>query len=134
MSKLIGIVIIIAVIYGGYALWEYWDKYNTGQDLKEEEARKKQVVPEQLPGITSQLEHTYEMAQKNGAAGIRNWLKAYHAQVQDPRLAWIELDYVIAISQEDPAEAKKVFADVKDRTETNSPVYPRVKELEKTYD
>jgi hypothetical protein len=134
MSKLIGIVIILAVIYGGYELWVLWDKYNTGQDLKEEEARKHQVTPEQLPGITPQLEHTYETAQKNGATGIRNWLKAYHTQVQDPRLGWIELDYVIAISQEDPAEAKKVFADVKGRTETNSPVYPRVKELEKTYD
>ncbi len=134
MSKLIGIIGIVAVIYGGYALWEYWDKYNTGQDLKEQEARQHQVVPEQLAGITSQLEKTYEMAQKNGANGIRNWLKAYHTQVQDPRLAWIELDYVVAISQEDPVEAKKVFAEVKERITSDSPVYQRVKDLEKTYE
>lgn len=134
MSKVIGIIIIIAVIYGGYEIWVLWDKYNTGQDLKEQEAKQGQVIPEQLPGMPSGLEQTYQMAQKNGATGVRNWLKAYGARVEDPRRAWIELDYVVLIAREDPVEAKKVFADVKSRTPENSPVYRRIKELQKTYE
>lgn len=134
MSKVIGIIFVVLVIWGGYELWEYWDKYNTGKDLKEQEAQQQQVVPEQLPDMPNGLERTYQIAQKNGATGIRNWLKAYGARVDDPRRAWIELDYVVAVSQEDPVEAKKVFADVKSRTPENSPVYRRIKELKRTYE
>lgn len=135
MSKLIGIIVIVLVIWGGYTLWEFWDKYNTGKDLKEQEARQSQIIPEQLAGMPNgKMEETYKMAQKNGATGIRKWLKVYGAQVDDPRRAWIELDYVVAVSQEDPVEAKHVFADVKSRTPKESPVYRRIKDLEKTYE
>src|SRR5690348_6552452 len=103
MSKLIGIIIVILVIWGGYELWVLWDKYNTGQDLKEEQARLAQVVPEQLAGMPNgKMEETYKMAQKNGATGVRNWLKAYGSQINDPRRAWIELDYVVMVAREDP--------------------------------
>jgi hypothetical protein len=54
--------------------------------------------------------------------------------VQDPRKAWIELDYCIAVAREDPAEAKRAFASVKNRTPQSSPVWPRIKQLEKTYE
>jgi hypothetical protein len=134
MSKVIGVIILVVVIYGGYELWELWDKYNTGQDLKEQEAKQGQIIPEQLAGMPGGLEQTYQMAQKNGATGVRNWLKAYGARVNDPRRAWIELDYVVLIAREDPVEAKKVFADVKSRTPEDSPVHRRIKELEKTYE
>jgi hypothetical protein len=134
MSKVIGIIVVIAVIWGGYELWELWDKYDTGKDLKEQEAREHQVVPEQLPGMPGGLEQTYQMAQKNGATGIKNWLKAYHDRVEDPRLGWIELDYVVSVAREDPVEAKRVFAEVKSRTPESSPVYRRIKELQKTYE
>jgi hypothetical protein len=134
MSKVIGVIILAVVIYGGYEVWVLWDKYNTGQDLKEQESKQGQVIPEQLAGMPNGLEKTYQMAQKNGATGVRNWLKAYGARVEDPRRAWIELDYVVLIAREDPVEAKKVFADVKSRTPETSPVYRRIKDLQKTYE
>ncbi len=134
MSKVIGVIILVVVIYGGYELWVMWDKYNTGQDLKEQEARQGQIIPEQLAGMPNGLEQTYQIAGKNGATGVRNWLKAYGARVEDPRRAWIELDYVVLIAREDPVEAKKVFADVKSRTPESSPVYRRIKDLQKTYE
>jgi hypothetical protein len=134
MTKLIGILIIVLVIWGGYGLFQYWDKYDTDKDLKEKEAAANHIVPEQLQGMPDNLQPTYDLAQKNGAAGIRKWLKAYGARVQDPRRAWIELDYVVAVSHEDPVEAKKVFEDVKARTPESSPVFTRIKQLEKTYD
>ncbi len=89
---------------------------------------------EQLPGHAAGLQKTYEIAQKNGAAGVRNWLKAYGPKIDDPRRAWIELDYMIEIAREHPAEARRIFASVKARTPESSPVYGRIKELTKTYE
>ena len=54
--------------------------------------------------------------------------------VQDPRKAWIELDYCVLVSREDLSEARRVFAEVKKRTPPSSPVWPRVKDLEKVYE
>ena len=64
---------------------------------------------------------------------MRNWLKAYRPYLSDPRLAAIELDYVVLVGASDLKEARQIFAAVKQRTPTNSPVYPRIKQLEKTY-
>jgi hypothetical protein len=54
--------------------------------------------------------------------------------VKDPRLAWIELDYVLMITKDDPVQAKRVFQDVKQRTPPESKIYPRIKSLEKNYE
>ena len=134
MTKLIGVLVIALVIWGGYELFELWDKYDTERDVKEKQVASNHIVGEQLSGMPDGLEKTYLMAQKNGATGIRNWLKAYGARVQDPRRAWIELDYVVLVAHTDPVEAKQVFAEVKARTPENSQVYPRIKELSKTYE
>ncbi len=72
-------------------------------------------------------------AQQKSPAAFRKWLKTYDKALQDPRKAWIELDYCVAIAREDPSEARRVFAEVKKRTPPSSPVWPRVKALEKTY-
>ena len=84
--------------------------------------------------MPSGLEPTLQAAQTAGAPGLKNWLKQYGRVVGDPRLAWIELDYVNMLRNDDPAEARRVFAAVKKRTTPASPVYERVKQLEKTYE
>jgi hypothetical protein len=135
MTKLIGILVIVALIWGGYELFEVWNKYDTDKDLSEKKAEEaRNFNPDYLPGMPDKLQKTYEIAKTRGDVGIHDWLKAYHEQVQDPRLAWIELDYAVMISQKDPVEAKKVYEDVKGRIPENSPVYPRVKQLQKTYE
>jgi hypothetical protein len=95
-------------------------------------------VPEQLQGMPgqnpTQLEATLRAAQSQGAEALKNWLKTYGRAVQDPRKAWIELDYCTMISREDPNEAKRIFAEVKNRTPPSSPVWPRIQKLEKTYE
>jgi len=73
----------------------------------EEETAKKQAVasavdPRQLPGVPQNLEPTLEAAQKLGAVGLRNWLKAYDRMIQDPRRAWIELDYCVLVAGRTP--------------------------------
>jgi hypothetical protein len=53
--------------------------------------------------------------------------------VQDPRLAWIQLDFVELIGRDSPNEAREVFNAVKPRVGTNSPIYPRIEKLGKTF-
>ena len=134
MTKLLAVLAIALVIWGGYEIFEMWDRYDTDKDLKAQQQAASVIIPEQLGGMPGGLENTYQIAKKNGAEGIRKWLKAYGPRVQDPRRAWIELDYMVLIAREDPVEAKKIFADVKARTPESSQVYPRIKELSKTYD
>jgi hypothetical protein len=140
MTKtIISIVIVALLAVGGWKLWQVWDKYSTDKDLAAQQAAAvSNVVPEQLPGMPPGWEDGYEKANNAAKAGdltmLRAWLKMHGQQVDDPRRAWIELDYMIMISKEDPQEAKTIFESVKDRTPQDSPVYPRVKQLEKTYE
>jgi hypothetical protein len=135
MTKLIAILIIVAALFGGWQLFLYWDKVN-----HEEEVAKKQAAVgtftsgEQAPGLPQQYEQSLRAAQTQGATGLRNWLKAYGTLVQDPRKAWIELDYCVLIARSDPAEARRIFAAVKQRIPSSSPLWPRIKQLEKTYE
>ncbi|MFO1499477.1 MAG: hypothetical protein U1G07_13960 [Verrucomicrobiota bacterium] len=86
-----------------------------------------------LPGLPAALEPSLSAAEKQGAAGLGEWLRNYRTQVRDPRLAAIELDYVALITVQDPAEARRIFLEVKNRTPTFSPIYDRVKRLERTF-
>lgn len=86
-----------------------------------------------LPGLPASLEASLSTAEQQGASGLGQWLKSYRPYVQDPRLASIELDYVVLISHQDPAEARRIFKSVKDRTPTFSPVYDRIKKLENAF-
>ena len=134
MTRLIGILIIAAVFYGGYRLFMYWDKINNEEEIAKHEAAAVEVQPENLPGLPPQLDAGFRAAQRQGPDVLRNWLKTYGKMLQDPRKAWIELDYCALIAREDPAEARRVFATVKERTPPSSPVWPRIHRLEKTYE
>jgi hypothetical protein len=139
MTKtLIGIAIIALLAFGGWKVYQLWDKYSTEKDLQEQqEQAAKNFTPQSLPGMPSNWETDYQKADaaaRNGdVAALRDWLKVHGQQVDDPRRAWIELDYMVMISRSDPQEAKAIFDSVKDRTPKESPVYPRVMQLEKTY-
>src|SRR5436190_18025515 len=134
MTKLITAAIIIIVIYGGWHLFLYWDKFKNEEETAHKQAASSVIVPENLPGLPQSLEPGLKAAEKQGAAGLRRFLKDYGRLMQDPRKAWIELDYCVRIAREDPAEAKRVFAAVKERTPPSSPIWPRIKDLEKTYE
>jgi hypothetical protein len=133
MTKLIAALIIVVVLYGGWQLFFYWERVKNEEETEKKKVVAEAVMGDQLPGMPYQLDASLRTAQSQGATGLRNWLKAYGDRIQDPRKAWIELDYCVAISREDPSEARRVFADVKKRTQPSSPVWSRVKRLEKTY-
>ena len=134
MTKLIAAVMIIAVLYGGWELFFYWEKVKNEEASQKKQAAAANVVGEDLSGVPQQLEPTLKAAEAQGAAGLRNWLKTYGRSIQDPRKAWIELDYCLLLSREDPSEAKRLFAEIKSRTPESSPVWPRIKKLEKAYE
>lgn len=134
ITKLIAVVIIVLVLLGCYELVSYYGQVKEESETRAKEIAAKKVVGEQLPGMNYELQQSLTTAKQAGPKAFAQWLANYGRMVQDPRLAWIQLDYAVAISREDPAAAKKIFAAVKDRTPSTSPVYPRIQELAKSYE
>jgi hypothetical protein len=134
MTKVIAAFIIIVVLWGGWQLFFYWEKVKNEEETNQRKDAAAMVVGDSLPGLPFKLETSLQTARSKGAVGLRTWLKANGQSVEDPRKAWIELDYCVAVARQDPAEAKRVFAQVKERTPPSSPVWPRMKQLEKAYE
>lgn len=136
MKALISILILVLVVMGGYKLWEHWQTMEDQRRLDRKTATGADIKPDQLPGLPFQLENKLHDAQRGGPQTFKRFLDAcrLYPDVKDPRLAWMELDYVIMISNSDPIEAKKIFRQVKNRTETNSVIYPRIQALSRTYE
>jgi hypothetical protein len=133
IKTLIIVAIVVAVLLGGWQMFEYWDKVQNEKDTDAKNAAAAVVTPEQLSGLPYGYDASLKAAQQQGPDAFGNWLKAYGANVQDPRKAWIQLDYVLMIARSNPQEAKRVFNEVKDRTLPTSPVWPRIHDMEKTF-
>ena len=133
MTKLIAAVLVVLACYGVWELFLYWEIVKNQEETAQKSNAAAMGLGDQLPGMASALEPSLQAAKKQGAAGLRNWLKAHNQSIEDPRKAWIELDYCVAVAREDTSEAKRVFKEVKERTPTSSPVWPRIQQLEKTY-
>ena len=132
MSKLYGVLIVLALLYGGYKLVLYWDKVS-----QEKDNPKVELTGDVLPGLASKLSSSYQQAVKGGAPALKKWLaeNAASPDLQDPSKAWIQLDYVVMLGREGQlAEAKRLFAEVKARLDSSSPVFPRVQKLAATYE
>jgi hypothetical protein len=135
MTKtLIIIAIVVAVLFGGWQIFEYWEKVQNEKENEQKQAAASVVNPDSLPGLPAAWDASLKAAQQQGPTALGNWLKTYGKGVQDPRKAWIQLDYVLMITRDNPQEARRIFAEVKDRTLPNSPVWPRIHELEKSYE
>ena len=134
ITKLIAIVVTVAVLYGGWNLFLYWEKVRDEKESIRKDAAAAAVTGETLSGLPYGLDQSLRAAETQGAAGLKEWLKAYGNLVKDPRKAWIELDYCVKVTRDDPAEARRVFASVKERTGPTSPVWTRIKQLAPTYE
>ncbi len=139
MNKLIGILLIAGALWGLWALRDYYletKRANTGAYGKSDDRGDGPVEfdPRTLNGLHYTLEDPLAKAKQSGSDGLKKFINQYRAAIHDPRLAWIQLDYVVLVASKDPAEARAVFAEVKKRTPTNSPVYPRIEKLSKVYE
>ena len=136
MKAVLSILIVLVLGIGGFKIWEHWNVVKEQKLLDEKVAKGADIDPETLPGLPYQLQQRWIEARRGGPAEIKNFIQIAkrHPDMKDPRLAWIELDYVVAVTSIDPIEAKKVFREVKKRVPPESPVYPRIKVLEKAYE
>jgi hypothetical protein len=133
IKTIIIIAVVIVVGLGAWQIFEYWEKVQDEKADAQKQAAASVVNPDALPGVPQGWETSLRAAEQQGGSALGNWLKTYGASIQDPRKAWIQLDYVVMITRDNPQEAKRVFAEVKDRTLPNSPVWPRIHDLEKSY-
>ena len=134
MTKLIWILIIAVAGYVGYQLFQQWDKARLEHDGKKSEETAAVVSGESLQGMPFQMEPAFRSAKDKGAVAFRTWFNTNEKLLADPRKAWIELELCVAMSRENPSEAKKIFARVKSRVPPSSPVWPKMKDLEKTFE
>jgi hypothetical protein len=133
MKFLVGLIIVVGLSIGAWQLYEYWGQFKE----KEPEAAapaQPDVSGDQLPGLPPKLQPVLDIAQRRGAVGLHDFLATYGDKIDDPRRAWIELDYVVLLAQSSPGAARQEFAKIKSRVQPGSPVYNRVKQLEKTYE
>ena len=132
MTKVIWALIIAVVVFIGYRIYLHWA-------VVQEESGGQKEVPvmnvsgDALPGMPSHLDAGCRAAKDKSPAAFRAWFTANEKQLADPRKAWIELDLCVAIRRDNPAEAKQIYARVKKRVPPSSPVWPRLKELEKAF-
>lgn len=133
MTRLISVFIVVVVIFCGYQLYQQWERVKNEEETQKKEAAEA-MNPSRLPGMPGQLEWSYQQAAQKGSLALRSWFKTYESTLQDPRKAWIELDLCVAITREDPAEARRIFKAVKERTPADSPIQPRIKQLAKSYE
>ena len=130
MSNFIALILIGLLLFGAAKFSRYWESVKARQEQAETGQQGGTGV---LPGMPETMEASLQAARKQGAAGLRTWLKQYRSFVKDPRVAQIELDFVVLVATSDRNEAQRVFESVRARLLPGSPMYDRMKKLEKTY-
>src|SRR5436190_20490463 len=108
-------LIVLVILIGAYLLVKgITGEYQAKQ--KKEQAAEKGIPADGLTGMSADFEPSLATAESQGAAALKTWLTRYSSYIQDPKLAAIQLDYVVMVGRTDPAEAKRVFQAVKART------------------
>ena len=131
MKALITIAILVGIYLFGKTVYQ---QAKVKQAKEEASQRGEPVGPaDGLAGMPANFQPSLEAAIAQGSPALKAWIDRYRPHIRDPKLAAIELDYVVLVSRSDPAEAKRAFQAVKARVPPNSPVYERVKRLDPTY-
>jgi hypothetical protein len=136
MRQFLGLLLILGLLWGGQKIFNYYQSIEAkaGRAAAEQATPPNAANPANLPGMPPELEASLQVVMQEGHKSLRRWLDYYRPRLADPRLAWIELDYVTLVSAADPETARQVFQAVKARTPAPSPVYPRIQQLQKTYE
>jgi hypothetical protein len=131
MTKLITVLLVILLLFCAWRGYVYWESF---QREEQRQQAAKNFNPDSLPGMPDGLRESYNTAVQRGPHVVRRWLNTYGHLVEDPRKAWIQLDFCSSIARDNPAEARRLFAEVKERTREASPVWPRIKDLERSFE
>lgn len=133
MKVLIGILVVVGVIFGVWKIWDYWETVNK-EKMAAHAAATQVEDSSNYEGMPYRLEQPFVKARAAGTKSFKQWLDTYRPHIKDPRLAAIELDYIVAITREDPVEAKRMFAEVKKRIPPTEKLAKRIESLSKSYE
>lgn len=89
-----------------------------------------------LPGMPHAFEDSLRAAQAGGHEALGAWLRRHRHLVQDPRLAWIELDHVVLLNLKDHNAAVREFQRLKRRLppDIDPRITDRLAALSRTYE
>lgn len=135
MKIALSILIVVLVFVGGWKIWNYWSKVKEQENVVQQDTPT-ELDPTSIPGLPNVLEYKLSEAKQRGPKTLKQFIDTWKSsrELKDPRLAWIELDYITMIASTDPIEAKQIFLDIKKRIPTNSVIYPRIRSLSKSYE
>jgi hypothetical protein len=125
---------VFLILFALFVCWRGFLYLEKTQKEKKQETAATEIKEENLPGMPYQLQASYDAARTRGPTAVRDWLKAYGHVIHDPRKGWIELQYCISIVRDNPAEARRIFVEIKKRTQQSSPIWPTLRKYEKTFE
>ncbi|MBM3880093.1 MAG: hypothetical protein FJ387_10300 [Verrucomicrobia bacterium] len=131
MRHFLTLLMVAGLIWGGLKFRQYAQR-KMGEH-KSAEAAESAPAPGRLPGLPARLEASLEAAKRDGADGLRAWLRQHRLELGEPRLTEIDLDYVVLVGGADRAEARRVLDLVQKRIRPDSPVYKRFQQLDRAY-
>jgi len=131
LKQFLTLILIVIAVYVGIKFSAYFQKRL--QEAQQQVEGPPRYAPGKLPGLPAELEPAYEEAKKRGLDGVRDFLRQHRQEIEDPRLADIQMDYVVLAGRNNPAEARRVLADICQRLATNSPAYKRLRQLQQVY-
>jgi len=141
MKALISIFLVLTAIWVFLQIAGVYDR--TAKPHAAEESAARAATPsassggvpgDELPGLPPQFEASLTQARSGGVEELGKWLKQWGKQVRDPRLASIELDYIVMLNLRNHKAARERFLEVATRTQPGSPVFERIRKLAPAYD
>lgn len=131
MKFFLTLLLVALITWGGWHFWSYINHKMSA--MKAEERGESGPAPGKLPGMSAEMESSYEEAKRGGAETLARWLNRHRDQIRDPRLADIEMDYVVLVGRTNQAEARRVLDGIRLRVKPPSPAYRRFQQLDKAY-
>lgn len=131
MRQVLSVVLLVAGIWAGWKFLRY-----AGTEVARHEQGGEatpRYAPGQLPGLPAALEDSLATARRAGVDEFRRWLERHRAEIAEPRLTQIELDFVVLVGGRDPAEARQVLQRIRTRLGPDHPQYRRFQELSRAY-
>src|SRR5687767_7748897 len=94
-------LITLAIIFGIYFFGKSIYQQAKVKQAKEEAAAKGTPVgpADGIEGMPPQFEASLQAATAQGAPALKAWIDRYRSHIRDPKLAAIELDYVVLVSR-----------------------------------
>lgn len=130
MRQVLTVVLVCAAIWAGLRFLNF-AKTEVANSERRDTAQR--YAPGKLPGLPAELEASLAAAQLEGAKAFRRWIAQHRAEIAEPRLTEVELDFVVLTGRTDGGEARGVLNLIKGRIKPDHPQYKRFQQLDTAY-